>query len=124
MKRSIGISPVLLEMVFVLLFFALSCAVVLRALGTAAVVSRSSREKSEALEAASAAVETLLADETALAQSDTRITRSGEYDIETEVSAQSRPTGTYYTVECRALKDEGVIVTLNGARFIKAEETP
>ena len=124
MKRSIGISPILIEMVFVLLFFSLSCTVVLKALGTAAIVSRDSREKSEALEAANAAIETMLADEEALEKQAAQTIHSGEFTIKTQTSAQSRSGGTYYTVECRALKDENVIVSLSGGRFVRAEDMP
>lgn len=121
MKRRVGISPVLVEMVFVLLFFALSATVVVQLLGAATAMSRRSRETSEALAVAAAAMETLLSDPAALARGDTQTERDG-YTVEASVLPSSSAQGTLYTVDCKALKNGQTILSLQGSRFVGSEE--
>ncbi|MDD3920973.1 MAG: hypothetical protein PHO41_07390 [Eubacteriales bacterium] len=121
MKRRIGISPVLVEMVFMLLFFALSATVVVRLLGAAASISRESREQSEALSVTTAAMEELLADPAALEKGSTTIV-NGSYTVNASISSEQQGNGTLYNVACETTKDEKSLFTLEGSRFVGLEE--
>lgn len=121
MKRRVGISPVLVEMVFVLLFFALSATVVVQLLSAAVTISRQSRETSEALAITTAAMETLLADPAALARGSMQI-EDGDYMVEAQIAPTPSAQGTFYTVDCKALKNGQTIFSLRGSRFVGSEE--
>ncbi|MDO5111435.1 MAG: hypothetical protein Q4E65_03920 [Clostridia bacterium] len=123
MKRRVGISPVLVEMVFVLLFFALSATVVVQLLFAAVSMSRKSRDQSAALAAATVAMETLLADPAALAKGDAHI-QSGDYTVDARIASIEQGGGVYYSVDCKAMKDEEMILSLQGGRFVGPEVTP
>ncbi len=121
MKRRVGISPVLVEMVFELLFFALSATVVVQLLGAAVTMSRQSRETSEALAITTAAMETLLSDPAALARGSMQ-TEDGAYTVEAQIVPTPSAQGTFYTVDCKASKNGQTIFSLRGSRFVGSEE--
>ncbi|MDD4075015.1 MAG: hypothetical protein PHC80_02880 [Eubacteriales bacterium] len=123
MKHRVGVSPILVEMVFVLLFFSLSAAVIVQLLGASSILSQRSAEKSGALLAAENAMEQLLSDPVALSRGDARVS-DGAYTLSLRVTPAPQSNGVFYTVDCAALKNEKTILSLQGGRFVGSSVTP
>lgn len=120
----------LVEIMIAVLFFALCATVLLETFATAHEYSDRAGVDSAALLEAQDLAERLYAadDREALltacgfAQEDEIWRRdAGDYSLEVELGEELAPAGTLWTAQIRALREDGLIVELPGARYVPGE---
>ncbi len=122
-----GINPVLVELVVVILFFALSSAVIVQALGTANRISTQSSMQSAALVALEDMAERIKSDpENCPFDGDTALwqTEYGRIVCSAVVTREAGAHGAYYSIELTALNGGEVLLTLDAARYMQSGVTP
>ena len=119
MKRSSLISPVLIELVIVILFFGLSSQAVLQLIAAAVHTSRESERKSAAMIAAMDIMENVRHDPAASVDPEPVVTRSGEeLTFWVTVTASATGAGQLYDIMVSAQSGGETVLTLTGARYV------
>ena len=123
MKRESSVSPVLLELVLVILFFAISSAAVLQLIAAAAETSRDSRIRTEALIAATDLMETAKADPLGEIAAEPVVTDGGS-EITFSVSTAGTKTGagTLYEIVVLARSQGETVLRLTGRQYVPGRD--
>lgn len=128
MKKRATFSPVLLELIVAILFFALSMSVVIRLIAAADETSRQSAALSRATIAMESLIEELKAEPPAgadfNAQGESHITRQAEEGIELValVRQSEGAAGTLYDIEVTAYSGEEALGSLRAARYVGGDK--
>ena len=125
-----SISPVLLELSVVILFFALSASVVLRLFAAASDVSRESAYRSRALLALESVAERVKADPEGDGAFDERGARTFTEQVEDDLTVrgvvtrdESSEAGVFYDIDLGVTGPDGTIYTLLAARYVSGGGT-
>lgn len=126
-----SISPVLLELAVVILFFALSASVVLRLFAAASDVSRESACRSRALLALESVAERVKADPEGDGAFDGGGVRTFTQQIEADLLVrgvvtrdESNSAGVFYGIDLSVTAPDGTVYTLSAARYVSGGGTP
>ncbi len=127
MNKRATFSPILMELIVVILFFGLTMSIVLRLAATADRISRESSGAAEALLAAETAMEALKADPKGDGAFDAnnRRTETRTDDgiiLRCTVTESERETGALYTLTVTATAAGAAPITLESARYLAASE--
>lgn len=126
-----AISPVLLELSVVILFFALSASVVLRLFAAASDVSKESAYRSRALLAMESVAERVKADPVGDGAFDERGVRMLAEQVEEDLLVRgavtrgdSNAAGVLYKIELDVTGPDGTTYTLSAARYVSGGGAP
>ncbi len=130
MKKESQVSPVMMEILVVTLFLALSASVLMQLIAKARDISVAATAESHALILAQDALESAKADPEGDGQFDETGARtfSREQDgvtLRCTVTKKSTPAGSYYTITADTLSGTTALISLSTARYVPlAEVTP
>lgn len=127
MKKASTVSPVMLEILVVTLFLALSASVLVQLIAKAHDISRSADAESRALILAEDTVERLKADPVGDNAFDaggvrTFTVEAGDVSVRGDVTRTASDAGAYYAIRADAYNKDALVLTLSTGRYLPETE--